>query len=59
MYFEQATRKQRRVLRSGRQLATRAYQQHVHGLAQAGELALVIEHDGLDAGALGYEPEQP
>ena len=47
------------MARVGRQLAARVHEKHVHGLAQAGELALVVEHDGLDACALGDEPQQP
>src|SRR6516225_8671098 len=47
------------MARIGWQLAARTNQQHVHGLAQAGKLPLVVENNGLNAGAFGYETEQP
>jgi hypothetical protein len=47
------------VARIGRQLAARPDQQHVHGLAQACEFALIVEYDRLDSGALGNQSQQP
>jgi hypothetical protein len=59
LILDEPTREQRAVAGIGRQLATRTNQQHVDGLAQAGKLALMVEHNGLDASAFGYETEQP
>ncbi len=42
-----------------RQFTAGADQQHVHRLTQTSELALIVEDDGLDPGALGNEPQQP
>ena len=59
LVFEQSPRKQRRVARIRGQLAAGADQQHVDRFAQTCELALVVENDGLDPGALGNQTEQP
>jgi hypothetical protein len=43
------------MARIGSQLAARADQRHVHDLAQARELTLVVQHDSLHSGALGNQ----
>jgi len=47
------------VARIGWQLAAGADQKGVNRFAQARELALVVQHDRLDAGALANQAEQP
>src|SRR5713101_1912906 len=59
LVLEQPAGEQRGVTRIGRQLAGGADQQHVDRFAQTRELALVIQYDGLDPGALRDEAQQP
>jgi len=47
------------VARIGRQLSAGADQQHVNRFTQACEFALVVQHNSLDSGALGNQPQQP
>src|SRR6516162_10109164 len=53
--LDQPSRQECGVARIGQQLATRADQQHIHCLAQACELAFVIEDNRLDAGTFSNE----
>src|SRR5712692_2173889 len=59
LVLEQPAREQRGVARICRQFTAGADQQHVHRLTQTCELALIVEDDGLDPGALSNEPQQP
>src|SRR5216683_2333434 len=59
LVLEQPTGEQCRVTGIGRQLAAGADQQHVDRFAQTRELALVIQYDGLNPGALRDEAQQP
>src|SRR5229473_1172251 len=59
LVLEQPAREQRGMTGIGRQLAAGADQQHVDRFAQTRELALVIQYDGLNPGALRDEAQQP
>ena len=54
LVLDEPAREQRGVAGIGRQLAAGTNQQHVHTLAQAGKLPLMVEHNCLDASAFGY-----
>lgn len=59
LVLNQSPREQRRVTRIGRNFAAGADQQYIHRLTLTRELALVVEDNSLDSGALSNEPQQP
>src|SRR6266849_8380408 len=59
LVLEQPAREQRGVARIGRQFSAGADQQDIDRFAQTRELTLVVQHDGLDPGALCDQAKQP